>query len=72
MDFTPICSRCAKNMDLVVIIKPLGCQPGLHAYECPFCGHTHSGLTAILGPVTGLRLTNPVSPAIRMVDGWPW
>jgi hypothetical protein len=42
MDFTPICSRCAKNMDLVVVIKSLGCQPGLNAYECPFCGHTHS------------------------------
>jgi hypothetical protein len=49
MDLTPICSRCGKNMDLVVVIKPFGCQPGLIAYECPYCGHTHSRLTVQAG-----------------------
>jgi hypothetical protein len=49
MDLTPICSRCGKNMDLVVVIKPLGCQPGLNAYECPYCGHTYSRLTVQAG-----------------------
>jgi hypothetical protein len=37
-----VCRRCARAMQEVAAIEPIGCNPGLVAFVCAECGSTDS------------------------------